>query len=147
MRGTAAGSARSGRSYTRSNAVFRLTAVTVPEKKSHSSAVLTADQFHPQLSLSPGRVVVDLARGHRAVGPDLVEHPRDELGLLGREPAHTAPGVDVRPGHPEPQRGMQVDPHQRRLVGPVLEHPAGRPSVRPVQHRLRYGPSRLNKGM
>jgi hypothetical protein len=58
--------------------------------------------------------VFDLGRGDRPAQPDLVEHPLDDLGLLGGQPRRRAPRVPVR--HPPTQHRVQRDGQQRRLV-------------------------------
>jgi len=75
--------------------------------------------------------VFDLGRGDRPAQPHLLEHPLDDLGLLGRQPRRRAPRVPVR--HPPAQHRVQGDGQQRRLVPPVLEQFARRAVGRPVE--------------
>jgi hypothetical protein len=84
--------------------------------------------------------VLDLGGGQRTVAADLVEHPGDQLGLLDGDPAHPAPGVGVRAGHPPAQRRLEVDREQGSLVAPVFEEVAGPPVRRPVEQVGRIGP-------
>jgi len=96
---------------------------TSPRQNSHSSAILAAVQFQPQLPVRRGGVGLQLGGGQRALLRNLGADPVDEVGMLARQPGHPAPRVPV--GHPPAQVGVQPQRQQGRLVAPVFEQLPG----------------------
>ena len=92
----------------------------------------------------PGQVVgegdLDLAAGQGPAPGDLVEHGRDEPGVVAGHPLHASPGVLAGPAHPEVEQRPGRRRHQRGLVGPVLHDPAGCHVAGPVDESTVVGP-------
>jgi hypothetical protein len=84
--------------------------------------------------------VLDLRGGEGPTLAHLVQHPSDELGLLGHDPDHAAPGEVPCPRHPPAEQRLQIHPDQRRLVAPELEQLPRRAVGRPLQQRRRIRP-------